>query len=322
MKKDLIGNRWDELLAGEWEKPYYRELRSFLIEEYKSGTVYPPAADIYNALRLTDYDDVKVVILGQDPYHEPGQAHGLAFSVPRGTAMPPSLVNILKELKSDLGIAYEPEAVAVESGKSQGESVSPAMDEEESPNIEKSSAANHSERPRGILEPWAKEGVLLLNTVLSVRAHQAASHAGRGWEQFTDRVIELLAQRTKPMVFVLWGAHARSKKELIIKAQTASKESPANNLNRMAQTAGNEASAVNGDSGSAMIGGEESASSGNGVFAASGNEASTASERHLIIEAPHPSPLSAHRGFFGGCYFSRCNYFLEDSGIEPVDWSL
>lgn len=296
MKKDLIGNRWDELLAGEWEKPYYRELRSFLIEEYKSGTVYPPAADIYNALRLTDYDDVKVVILGQDPYHEPGQAHGLAFSVPRGTAMPPSLVNILKELKSDLGIAYEPEAVAVESGKSQsetepsatdeeglpanhserpqGESVIPVTDEEESPTIEKSSAANHSERPRGILEPWAKGGVLLLNTVLSVRAHQAASHAGCGWEQFTDRVIELLAQRTKPMVFVLWGAHARSKKELIIKAQT------------------------------------------------SGNEASTASERHLIIEAPHPSPLSAHRGFFGGCYFSRCNYFLEDNGIEPVDWSL
>ena len=300
MKKDLIGNRWDELLAGEWEKPYYRELRSFLIEEYKSGTVYPPAADIYNALRLTDYDDVKVVILGQDPYHEPGQAHGLAFSVPRGTAMPPSLVNILKELKSDLGIAYEPEA---------------ATDEEGLP-------ANHSERPQGILEPWAKEGVLLLNTVLSVRAHQAASHAGRGWEQFTDRVIELLAQRTKPMVFVLWGAHARSKKELIIKAQTASKESPANNLNGMAQTAGNEASAVNGDSGSAMIGGEESASSGNGVFAASGREASVSSERHLIIEAPHPSPLSAHRGFFGGCYFSRCNYFLEDSGIEPVDWSL
>lgn len=183
MKKDLIGNDWDALLADEWQKPYYQELRAFLIDEYKNETVYPPAGDIYNALRLTSYDDVKVVILGQDPYHEPGQAHGLAFSVPYGTQLPPSLVNIFKELESDLGIRFE-------QGDNDG----------------------NNDATVGILEPWARQGVLLLNTVLTVRAHRAASHRGRGWEQFTDRVIELLAEREKPLVFVLWGAHAQAKR--------------------------------------------------------------------------------------------------------------
>ncbi len=235
--KKIIGNKWDELLADEWQKPYYQELRSFLIEEYRDGTVYPPASDIYNALRLTDYDDVRVVILGQDPYHEPGQAHGLAFSVREGVALPPSLVNIIKELEDDLG---------------------PGM----------VSTQHEPDSSRGVLDPWAKQGVLLLNTVLTVRAHQAGSHRGMGWERFTDRVIELLAERETPMVFILWGANAGAKKNLILKAQE-----------------------------------------GGG-------------RRHLIITAPHPSPLSAYRGFFGGSYFSRCNYFLEDNGISPVDWRL
>ena len=221
-----IGNDWDELLKDEWDKPYYKSLRSFLIVEYKTETVYPPAEDIYTALKLTPFSAVKVVILGQDPYHEPGQAEGLAFSVREGVPKPPSLVNIFKELSEDTGI---------EAGES------------------------------GSLRPWAEQGVLLLNTVLTVRAHQAGSHRGAGWEQFTDRIIELLAARSTPMVFVLWGANAISKKELI-----------------MEHGAG----------------------------------------RHLIITAPHPSPLSAYRGFFGGRYFSRCNYFLTDNGIEPVDWSL
>ncbi len=240
--KKITGNKWDELLAEEWQKPYYQELRSFLINEYEKETIYPPAGDIYNALRLTDYDDVKAVILGQDPYHEPGQAHGLAFSVPRGTTLPPSLVNILKELESDLGI---------------------------SPQTVPENNDGFNDYNAGILEAWARQGVLLLNTVLTVRAHQAGSHRGHGWEQFTDRVIELLAARQKPMAFILWGANAGAKKELIMRTQDE-----------------------------------------------------TGGQRHLIITAPHPSPLSAYRGFFGGCYFSRCNYFLEDNGIDPVDWSL
>lgn len=227
----MTGNKWDELLAEEWQKPYYRELREFLKAEYENGTVYPPAEDIYNALRMTDYDDVKAVILGQDPYHEPGQAHGLAFSVQAGTPEPPSLVNIFRELESDLGI--------VPSRRSEG----------------------------GLLDPWARHGVLLLNTVLTVRAHEAGSHRGAGWETFTDRVIELLAGREQPMVFILWGAQAGAKQDLILRAQEGK-------------------------------------------------------PRHLIIKAPHPSPLSAYRGFFGGRYFSRCNYFLADCGAEPVDWSL
>ena len=222
-----IGNDWDSLLKDEWEKPYYKALRSFLLEEYRNGTVYPPADEIFTALKLTPYSDVKVVILGQDPYHEPGQAEGLAFSVAPGVPLPPSLVNIFKELEDDLGI---------KAGTS------------------------------GSLRPWAEKGVLLLNTVLTVRAHQADSHKGRGWEQLTDRIIELLAERERPMVFVLWGAKAIAKKDLILRA--------------------------------------------------------SAQPRHLVITAPHPSPLSAYRGFFGGRYFSRCNYFLEDNDTEPVDWSL
>jgi len=262
--KKIIGNKWDELLADEWQKPYYQELRALLINEYREATVYPPAADIYNALRLTDYDDVKVVILGQDPYHEPGQAHGLAFSVPVGVAEPPSLVNILKELADDLGDAS---GFAGPPAASAGLSELPVS----GPKAEAASVR------RGILDPWARQGVLLLNTVLTVRAHQAGSHRGKGWERFTDRVIELLASRETPMVFILWGASAGAKKDLILNAARASAESA------------------------------------DGRFPAL---------RHLIITAPHPSPLSAYRGFFGGAYFSRCNYFLEDNGIEPVDWSL
>lgn len=233
-----IGNDWDERLRDEWGKPYYDELRSFLMTEYNNETVYPPADDIYNALKFTPYDAVKVVILGQDPYHEPGQAQGLSFSVPPSEPKPPSLVNIMKELDSDLGI-----------GTSNG-----ATDLE------------------GVLVPWTKQGVLLLNTVLTVRAHKAGSHRGKGWETFTDRIIELLAEREKPMVFILWGANAGSKYDLIRHAETG------------------------GDSSKPF--------------------------RHLVIRAPHPSPLSAYRGFFGGRYFSRTNYFLEDNGMTPIDWSL
>lgn len=240
-----IGNDWDELLKDEWSKPYYRELRDFLIDEYKNETVYPPAEDIYNALKITPYSDVKVVILGQDPYHEPGQAQGLAFSVPEGVPLPPSLVNIYKEMSDDLKVDA-PET--------------------------------------GDLTCWARQGVLLLNTVLTVRAHQAGSHRGAGWEQFTDKVIELLAARSRPMVFVLWGANAIAKKELIIRA------------------------------------GEQNTDANNAEgFGSSANNA--APRRHLIITAPHPSPLSAYRGFFGGRYFSRCNYFLEDNGMDPIVWA-
>lgn len=237
-----IGNDWDRLLAGEWEKPYYRELREFLREEYGRETVYPPAEDVFNALRLTPYESVRTVILGQDPYHEPGQAQGLAFSVPYGVRQPPSLVNIIRELNDDIGPQQAP--------------------------------AESESDMSGVLVPWARNGVLLLNTVLTVRAHQAGSHRGHGWEQFTDRVIELLAAREKPMVFILWGSNAGAKKELILRAQ---RENPAGRGNSL---------------------------------------------RHLIIQAPHPSPLSAYRGFFGGRYFSRCNYFLEDNHLEPIDWSL
>lgn len=214
-----LNNQWDSVLDGEFDKPYYLELRRFLKNEYATKTVYPDMYDIFNALKWTSYEDVKAVILGQDPYHEPGQAHGLCFSVKRGTRKPPSLVNIFKELEDDLGIPV----------------------------------AEH-----GCLEAWAREGVLLLNTVLTVEAHKANSHKGRGWEVFTDRVISLLNEREKPLVFILWGANARSKKALI--------------------TSGS----------------------------------------HLILEAVHPSPLSAHNGFFGGKYFSKTNDFLE----EPIRWEL
>lgn len=172
-----IGNDWDGILAEEWGKEYYRKLRAFIAAEYRSKTVYPGMYDIFNSLKYTSYDECKVVILGQDPYHEPGQAHGLAFSVLPGVAEPPSLINIFKELESDLGIEMPDD--------------------------------------NGCLLPWAERGVLLLNTVLTVRAHQAGSHRGRGWEQLTDTIISKLNEREKPLVFVLWGSNARSKKALI-----------------------------------------------------------------------------------------------------------
>lgn len=171
-----IGNHWDNILAGEFEKEYYQKLRQFLITEYRTRTIYPDMHDIFNALKYTDYDDVKVVILGQDPYHGPGQAHGMSFSVRPGIKQPPSLVNIFRELSDDLGID-PPE--------------------------------------HGYLVKWAEQGVLLLNTCLTVREHQPNSHRGKGWEIFTDKVISLLNDREKPMVFILWGGNARSKQNLI-----------------------------------------------------------------------------------------------------------
>ena len=172
----ILNNDWDEILSSEFEKPYYQSLRSFLDTEYKNNTVYPPAKDIYNALRLTTYKDTKVVILGQDPYHEPRQAQGLAFSVNKDVDIPPSLVNIYKELHDDLGIDI----------------------------------------PRhGSLISWARQGVLLLNAVLTVRAHQANSHKGKGWEILTDTIIQKLNEKKTPVVFILWGANARSKKQYI-----------------------------------------------------------------------------------------------------------
>ncbi|MFV0516278.1 MAG: uracil-DNA glycosylase [Aminipila sp.] len=218
-----LGNDWDSILEGEFEKEYYIKLRAFLKEEYSSYQVYPSMFDIFNALKRTAYNDVKVVILGQDPYHEPGQAHGLSFSVKHGVQKPPSLMNIFKEIQADLGIK----------------------------------PPNH-----GCLEEWADRGVLLLNTALTVRRAQANSHQGKGWEIFTDRVIQILNEREKPIVFMLWGANARSKKAFI------------NNKN------------------------------------------------HLILEAPHPSPLSAHRGFFGCKHFSLANEFLESVGEEKIDWNI
>ncbi len=167
-----IGNDWDALLAGEFEKAYYMELRRFLIAEYRSQVIYPSMYDIFNALKYTPYQKVKAVILGQDPYHGPGQAHGLCFSVMKGVPKPPSLENIFKELRSDLGVP--------------------------SP-------------PHGYLKDWADRGVLLLNTVLTVRESQANSHKGKGWEIFTDRIIEILNNREQPMVFLLWGANAKAK---------------------------------------------------------------------------------------------------------------
>ena len=218
-----IGNSWDEKLSGEFDKEYYLQLREFLKEEYSTRTVYPDMYDIFNALKYTPYEDVRAVILGQDPYHEPGQAHGLCFSVQKGVQTPPSLVNIFRELKDDLGI--DPPA-------------------------------------HGCLESRAKNGVLLLNTVLTVREHAAHSHKGKGWEIFTDHVIRLLNERPEPMVFILWGRPAGMKADLITSPQ------------------------------------------------------------HEIITGAHPSPLSAHRGFFGGRYFSRTNDFLTRSGSTPIDWRI
>lgn len=171
-----IGNDWDEVLGSEFEKEYYKRLMKFLEEERQDNTIYPPEEDVFNALKFSPYNDTKVVILGQDPYHEPGQAHGLCFSVNKGVKIPPSLVNIYKEMQNDMGIIQP----------------------------------NH-----GYLADWAYQGVLLLNTVLTVRRGEANSHKGKGWEKFTDRIVELLNQREKPMVFILWGANAKSKQSLI-----------------------------------------------------------------------------------------------------------
>lgn len=217
-----FGNSWDALLAPEFDKPYYQALRVFLKKEYLRGNprIFPPMDDLFSAFRATDYHAVRVVILGQDPYHEYGQAHGLCFSVRPDVDVPPSLCNIFKELQSDLGLPIP---------------------------------------PNGDLRAWASRGVLLLNSVLTVREGQAGSHRGKGWEQFTDRAISLLNEREEPICFLLWGNYARAKKELITNPQ------------------------------------------------------------HLVLEAPHPSPLSASRGFFGCRHFSKCNRFL---GEHAIDWSL
>jgi len=216
-------NDWKMLLDPEFEKEYYKQLHNFLAQEYRSRTIYPDMYEIFSTLQCTAYSDVKVVILGQDPYHGPGQAHGFSFSVKPGIDIPPSLQNIYKELASDLG-CYIPKT--------------------------------------GYLKKWADQGVLLLNAVLTVRAGQANSHKGMGWEIFTDRVIELLNEREKPVVFLLWGRNARNKKALIT------------------------------------------------------------NPNHLVLEAAHPSPLSAYNGFFGCRHFSKANDFLQSHGMTPVDWQI
>lgn len=213
---------WNPLLRGEFEKPYWQQLQQFVREERSHGVVYPKHEEVFAALHLTPYADVRVVILGQDPYHGAGQAHGLCFSVQHGVAVPPSLQNMFKELRDDLGIAV----------------------------------ASH-----GNLTKWAQQGVLLLNTTLTVRAGSAGSHHGKGWETFTDEVIRVVNERDF-VVFVLWGANARRKKSLID------------------------------------------------------------TSRHTIIESAHPSPLSAHNGFFGSRPFSRINSALEGAGRSAIDWSL
>jgi len=219
----MIDNDWLPALTPEFRKPYYKELFQFVKEEYATKQIFPPAEDIFNAFHLTPLRKVKVVILGQDPYHDVGQAHGLCFSVRPGVDTPRSLVNIYKELHDDLGCRI--------------------------PN-------------NGYLEKWAKQGVLLLNTVLTVQAHQAFSHRGKGWEEFTDAAIKVLNEQDRPMVFILWGKPAQAKKAFL------------NN------------------------------------------------PKHLIIESPHPSPLSASRGFFGSRPFSRTNLFLEENGMAPIDWQI
>ena len=214
---------WNPVLRGELEQPYWSELQRFVADERAHHDVYPPDAEVFAALHLTPLAQVKVLILGQDPYHGPGQAHGLCFSVRPGTQIPPSLRNIFSELHTDLGIDAPPD---------------------------------------GDLTPWARQGVLLLNATLTVRAHQAASHRGHGWERFTDQVIRAVDRRSDTVVFILWGSSARAKSALID------------------------------------------------------------TTRHVVIESPHPSPLSAHRGFFGSRPFSRANAALVAAGREPVDWRL
>lgn len=218
-----IANDWLEPLKPEFSKAYYKALYKRVLDEYQSHQVFPSSADIFTAFELTPLHEVKVVILGQDPYHNVNQAHGLCFSVKPEVEIPPSLVNIYKELQDDIG-CYIPD--------------------------------------NGYLVKWAQQGVLMLNTVLTVRAHQANSHRGIGWEEFTDAAIRILDKQDRPIVFILWGAPAQKKKMML--------HNP----------------------------------------------------RHLILEAPHPSPLSAYRGFFGSKPFSKTNQFLENSGLTPIDWQI
>lgn len=218
-----IQNDWLEPLAPEFKKPYYAKLYKTIREEYSTRQIFPPADEIFTAFEMTPLSDVKVVIIGQDPYHGDGQAHGLCFSVKPDVETPPSLVNMYKELNSDLG-CYIPN--------------------------------------NGYLTKWAKQGVLMLNTVLTVRAHQANSHRGIGWEEFTDAAIRILNEQDRPIVYLLWGKPAQMKKNML------------NN------------------------------------------------PKHLILEAPHPSPLSAYRGFFGCQHFSKTNAFLKENGLTPIDWQI
>ncbi len=219
----MISNDWLAELEPEFQKPYYAKLFQFVKEEYDSTQIFPPSDDIFNAFHLTPLSQVKVVILGQDPYHNVGQAHGLCFSVRPEVAVPPSLVNIYKELHDDLGCKI--------------------------PN-------------NGYLVKWAEQGVLMLNTVLTVRAHMANSHRGKGWEKFTDAAIAALNKQDRPIVFILWGRPAQMKERML--------QNP----------------------------------------------------NHLILKAPHPSPLSAHNGFFGSKPFSQTNRFLEEHGVAPIDWQI
>ncbi|MDF2670354.1 MAG: uracil-DNA glycosylase [Paenibacillus sp.] len=219
----ILHNDWAPLLDPEFDKPYYKQLRQFLASEYRTHTIYPDMHHIFNALHTTGYKDTRVLILGQDPYHGPGQAHGLSFSVQPGIPAPPSLKNMFKELQTDLGIPI----------------------------------AQH-----GYLLNWARQGVLLLNTVLTVREATPNSHKGKGWEAFTDRIIALLNERPEPVIFVLWGSNAQQKLQQI---DTSS---------------------------------------------------------HFVIQSAHPSPLSAHRGFFGSRPFSRINQYLKQVGASEIDWKL
>ncbi len=218
-----FGNKWDSLLKEEFQEEYYQKLRTFLITEYRTKTIYPDMYHIFEAMKATDYDDVKVVILGQDPYHEPNQAHGMAFSVQPGVRIPPSLFNIYKELSSQLGLTIP----------------------------------NH-----GYLMKWAKQGVLLLNAVLTVERGKANSHKNMGWEQFTDRVIQLVNAKEKPVVFLVWGSNAIAKAKMID------------------------------------------------------------TKKHLVLTSPHPSPLSAYRGFFGNGHFLTTNEFLKQKYSQVIDWQI
>ena len=218
-----IDNDWLESIQPEFQKPYYKELYNFVKKEYSETIVYPPSDEIFNAFHFTPLSKVKVLLLGQDPYHNVNQAHGLSFSVKPGQDIPPSLQNIYKELNDDLG-CYIPN--------------------------------------NGYLKKWADQGVLLLNTVLTVRAHEANSHKGMGWEMFTDAVISAVNAQDRPIVYLLWGAPAQKKIPMLT------------------------------------------------------------NPKHLILKAPHPSPLSSYRGFFGCKHFSQCNDFLVKNGIDPIDWQI